>query len=807
MPTTEIRSNRNLASRARNRIAHAFGPFAIVTAVLSLAPMAIAQDLVISSVQINQAVQFGSTTLVGDNTTVVRVSVGTGGQVISNVDAVLRMSVNNVPLAGPPIFSTNGPITAVASPVLDNVNQTLNFMVLPPISNDVDFTIEVNPNRNVAETNYANNIMVIPNKIFVCRKMIELPYVPINYTFNGAGLPPSNLMEPGIGDGFVRGIYTTEWNYHKSPTPALTWSTNIETSTSALHNTLNDIRVNQLPALGQPLAPFIFAYLPGNPFSGNGQANGIPGTSAFGNTDQTRSQRTTAHELGHCFGLQHNSTTIGTVGFDEEHHLWNTQGLAQTFPATRNDIMVAGLLTNQAWINSNSYNVMLSNAAAACPPSDGEPGVPIVPVLRISGVITHDTRQVQLDPVTRIRRGVVSDDQRNGDIRIEAVNAAGQVIWSRGSRTDTARELCEPDANGKMVLAATGAFHVLAPTTVGGELINEVRIVNTADGRMLANRVRTANSPQVHLLGIEQIIADDGVLGAKRKAIPVGERITGRVRINWSAVDADGDALSSTLLYSPDDGDSWHPVVVNTAADFVEFDATDLPASLGDRARFVVSTTDGLNTTEADSGNADDGGLAFGPGTPPETFLLTPNTGNQFPQLASIAFHATSWDKENLLLDGASMQWTSSIDGAIGSGRLFTKADLSPGTHLITITGTDSSLMSSSKSITITILPRTVITPDCNNNWINDTVEILNGTAPDVNGNNIPDECESICASDVNGDDVVNVTDLLAVITAWGPCPAAPAPCPANVNITSGSETDVDVADLLQVISDWGDCP
>ncbi len=53
---------------------------------------------------------------------------------------------------------------------------------------------------------------------------------------------------------------------------------------------------------------------------------------------------------------------------------------------------------------------------------------------------------------------------------------------------------------------------------------------------------------------------------------------------------------------------------------------------------------------------------------------------------------------------------------------------------------------------------------------------------------------------DVDGDGHVNVSDLLAVITAWGPCPAPPASCPADVN-HSGS---VNVSDLLLVITHWG---
>ncbi|HIB01484.1 MAG TPA: hypothetical protein EYO31_06320, partial [Phycisphaerales bacterium] len=49
---------------------------------------------------------------------------------------------------------------------------------------------------------------------------------------------------------------------------------------------------------------------------------------------------------------------------------------------------------------------------------------------------------------------------------------------------------------------------------------------------------------------------------------------------------------------------------------------------------------------------------------------------------------------------------------------------------------------------------------------------------------------------DVNGDMVVNVTDLLAVMDAWGPCIA----CSADLN----GDGIVDVIDLLEVVGNWG---
>jgi hypothetical protein len=55
------------------------------------------------------------------------------------------------------------------------------------------------------------------------------------------------------------------------------------------------------------------------------------------------------------------------------------------------------------------------------------------------------------------------------------------------------------------------------------------------------------------------------------------------------------------------------------------------------------------------------------------------------------------------------------------------------------------------------------------------------------------------CVGDTNNSGAVDVDDLVAVILAWGPCPA---PCGADVN-NSGT---VDVDDLVGVILAWGPC-
>lgn len=64
-------------------------------------------------------------------------------------------------------------------------------------------------------------------------------------------------------------------------------------------------------------------------------------------------------------------------------------------------------------------------------------------------------------------------------------------------------------------------------------------------------------------------------------------------------------------------------------------------------------------------------------------------------------------------------------------------------------------------------------------------------------------DVQPLLAGDTNGDGIVNVSDLLAVINGWGDCPAPPAPCIADVAPHPGGDGVVNVSDLLLVINNW----
>lgn len=80
----------------------------------------------------------------------------------------------------------------------------------------------------------------------------------------------------------------------------------------------------------------------------------------------------------------------------------------------------------------------------------------------------------------------------------------------------------------------------------------------------------------------------------------------------------------------------------------------------------------------------------------------------------------------------------------------------------------------------------------------NSNSEQIIGDWIDNGGNTVSTTCPPDCPSDINGDNVTNVTDLLLIIAAWGEC----GDCPEDID-DSGS---VNVSDLLLAIAAWGDC-
>lgn len=721
--------------------------------MLALSAPARAIDLTVASLEITQGFQSGTTTLVGGRPTMVRMRITVTGSTtaVAGVDGALRVFSAGVEVPGSPFRSVNGPISAPLTVSMATIDHTLNFVFVPPTSTDVDFVALVNPDARVAESNMANNTLAVSNKIFACRKTVDLCYMSINYT-PGGGQPATSFTEPGRGDNFTRGIYSVgEWNYHRSPTPILTWSTDVNASSSSLLNTLSTTRLTTIPGLGYARPEFMYGWVPGNPYSGNGVANGIPGDAAFGNSETSRFQRTFAHELGHLWGRSHTTETLVTVATDVEHHLKDPLNLGQTHAASQYDVMVAGQLTNVAWVNAGTINDCLTDARSQCVAFDGGPadsgdGASDAidakawaaalgeRCLRVCGTVTHQPLGVDLDPVTVLDAAPPTVDDPTGDLVVRAFDAAGRLLRSIRWRSGSARESCA--ANG--LLAKTPIF-LCIPATISRRMVASVEVTQMANARLLARRAASANTPVV----AASAVAANGV-----------------VRVNWSAQDPDGDAITATVCWSPDGGNRWVPLVVDSSGTEFVASLDQIPAPVADGALVRVRASDGFRTTDAEVAvDFHHDGLAGGANNAPDVHLISPNAAQTVKQGGNLILHASGWDLEDELMAPTRLAWSSSIDGPLGTGRVLAIGSLSAGTHTLTLVGTDLGGLTTTRTVTVTVQARSLVDADFDGDGLvggSDLSVLL------ANWNQA-----GFAAGDLDFNQTVDGTDLALMLAHW----------------------------------------
>lgn len=279
---------------------------------------------------------------------------------------------------------------------------------------------------------------------------------------------------------------------------------------------------------------------------------------------------TIGHELVHTTPfLWSRNEMIDTFGFS--YHNYDDRNLAdgvELFPIRqRHDQKNAmmGPAGSPPWITQGTYWHMLEQFLAAPDP----------PLIVTRGFLARDGGRLlgRLDALYEVMGVPDLPEGARGPAMaaIELRDAAGSVLGRFPFRIDWR----EPHRTEER---STIAFTYTVPELPGTAMIALVG----PDGAVLHTRQRSASAPQVRI--VEP--ADGGSVAVE------GDRL----RVSWDGSDADGDALTYMVLYSPDGGETWRVEGYEVTGQTFDVPVRGRPAS----PRVRVIATDGARSGMAE---------------------------------------------------------------------------------------------------------------------------------------------------------------------------------------------------------------
>ncbi len=440
-----------------------------------------------------------------------------------------------------------------------------------------------------------------------------------------------------------------------------------------------------------------------DPLGGQGgQAQNIPSYGAAGRTSALRFANNTettvgvvAHETGHTLGLKHTNTDnpstpaappgcynfasdsstdwsypTGTPGSES-----NTNGIQSTAgPEVGYDVALQAIVNpsttyevmsycSPRWISPQRYKTMIATLGGGpvASPSVREaspatlpmvtPSSTVMPFWQVKGSIDGSTAKFL--PLFQVDvKGDTSTGTGTYSLVVE--DAKGNALFTRHFTPSTSTT----ETTGKDSTSKPG-FSQLLPVTSGAAAI----VLKDTGGIELGRITLSGKAPVVTV-----ITPAAGFVG------------TGLQTVSWTVQGA--STFTTKVLYSSNGGSTWIEIGEVADAASLSVDFSKLAGSTTALIQFLVS--DGANTGTATT-------VPFTvPKKSPHAIYITSPTANYSQAAADpIVLTGTAYDADDGVLTGSALQWTSSIQGTLGSGSHLS-VKLKPGTHTITLTATDS---------------------------------------------------------------------------------------------------------------------
>jgi len=558
----------------------------------------------------------------------------------------------------------------------------------------MEFTVYANYNQeNVDELDYNNNYS---EESFYVEAGQTLDVAPIPLTINT--VPPSDLswqiidglyaVYPVSNVRFILSGYTRGYTIADTLNFAEEGS-GCRPAFSSILNALSTVRS------GDNYSGYVRYYgmvnpsvTQAGPVGGCGRRPGYVSGGIVTLTDLVSSKTIAAEEIGHNHGRQHSSAhrdagdpdTNSPFYYDgvlEEGTMGTDVRLARLYPRATSFDFMSYNDTCCRWASIYTYEALARaiNSVAFNPAGSLRQAAPIkqtmdIPILIGAGSISPEGVTIPRPFFTTTRVSPAWDDLPLGPYWMELQDSSGNVLFSRNFGVPGVDNAVPGD---------TGDFDFVVPTTDNVAAV-VFKYMDTEIGRVTAS----PNAPQVSLLtpnGGEQ-------WGASEEQT-----------ITWTGSDPDGDSLTYRLEYSPDGGNSWRLLALDTQETSLTVNTTDLPGGNAVMIRLLAS--DGLNTSE----DFPDGLLTVA-AKPPQLYIGNPQDETTLPDGWPVILHAYGTDLEDgPLPPETSFDWASDRDGQMGTGEwlIASSQNMSLGDHVITLTGTDSDGQKSTYTTKITV--------------------------------------------------------------------------------------------------------